>query len=380
MLTTEKSPACAIKHISLNHACLVLEGEWLIKNGLPSWDAMERELGKDEGKLQQISFDWKGAEDWDSGLLVFLRQCRNFGSKKQVRLEYSNLPEGLMKILEMAEMQSNRKAVESPVKSTFVEAAGEVYFEFLDEAKAHVTLIGEIVESFLRLIRGKAMTRLCDFFYVVQQSGADALAIVSLIAFLVGIIMAFVGVVQLRQFGADIYVANLVGIAMTREMGVVMASIILAGRTGAAFAAYIGTMKVTEEIDALKIFGVSPIDFLILPRMLALFLMVPLLTLYSDFVGMFGGYVVSMSMLDVSSTQYINQIKNAVTMTHLSVGLIKSFAFGLIVAFTGCLRGLRCGSDSSAVGVAATQAVVYGITYIVIADAIFTFIFNTLNM
>ena len=214
----------------------------------------------------------------------------------------------------------------------------------------------------------------------IQECGVQALPIVSLISFLIGLILAFVGAVQLQRFGAGIYVADLVGIGMAREMGAMMTAIILAGRTGAAFAAQLGTMTVNEEIDAYRTFGFSPMEYLVLPRMLALALMMPLLCLYADLVGMIGGAVVGIGVLDLTLTQYMQQTQGAVSLMDLSVGLGKSVMFGLLVAFSGCLRGMQCGRSSAAVGVAATSAVVTAIVFIIVTDSIVTVVTNMIGI
>lgn len=188
------------------------------------------------------------------------------------------------------------------------------------------------------------------------------------------------GAVQLRQFGAQIYVADLVGLAMAREMGPMMAAIIVAGRTGAAFAAQLGTMQVNEEIDAFKTLGIPPMEFLVMPRMLALMLMMPLLTLYANLVGILGGAVVGIGMLDLGVLQYYYQTQSAVTLLDFGTGLIKSILFGALVAIAGCLRGIQCGRSSAAVGIAATSAVVTGIVCVIVTDAIFAVLFNVLGI
>jgi phospholipid/cholesterol/gamma-HCH transport system permease protein len=215
---------------------------------------------------------------------------------------------------------------------------------------------------------------------LLQQCGVDALPIVSLISFLVGLILAFVGAVQLANFGASIYVADLVAIAMTREMGCIMVGIVMCGRTGAAFAAQLGTMKVSQEIDAFRMFGVSPVDFLVLPRLLALVFMIPLLTLYGDAVGIAGGFVVAKVMLGLSLTEYWQETREALTFLNIGSGVLKSAVFGFIVAFTGCLRGLQCGNNAAAVGLATTSAVVTAITGVIAADAVFAVAFNVLGV
>jgi len=196
----------------------------------------------------------------------------------------------------------------------------------------------------------------------------------------VGLILAFVGAVQLMMFGAQIFVADLVGIAMLRVMGAIMVGIIMAGRTGAAFAAQLGTMQVNEEIDALRTLGISPMEFLVLPRMIALIIMMPLLCVYADLMGILGGMIVGVGMLDISMVQYYQQTRAALNLNHFWIGLFQAGVFGVLVALAGCLRGIQCGRSASAVGDAATSAVVTGIVSIVVATAIITVICNVLGI
>ena len=231
----------------------------------------------------------------------------------------------------------------------------------------------------------------------------SALPIVSLISVLVGIILAFVGAVQLEQFGADIFIANLVGLGMVRDMGAMMTAIIMAGRTGAAFAAELGTMTVNEEIDALRTTGISPIDFLVVPRILALVLMMPLLTVYSDIMGILGGalvgislfgqadlerieaenvsdFLIVISLFDIGIYEYFRQTRSAIDLYDVFGGLFKSLVYGAIVAVSGCLRGMECGRSSAAVGIATTSAVVTSIVFIVVACAVLTVVYDVLSI
>jgi phospholipid/cholesterol/gamma-HCH transport system permease protein len=236
------------------------------------------------------------------------------------------------------------------------------------------------MESFGRLTIGRARFRRNDLIDIIFECGAAALPIVTLISFLVGLILAFVGAIQLTQFGAQIYVADLVGIAMAREMGALMTAIIMSGRTGAAFAAQLGTMQVNEEIDALTTFGLSPMDFLVLPRMIALILMMPLLCIYSDLMGILGGALVGVGMLKLSVTEFVNATINGVSLTDFSVGIFKSSIFGILVAICGCMRGIQCGRSASAVGLAATSAVVTAIVFIIVTDGLFAVLTNALGI
>jgi phospholipid/cholesterol/gamma-HCH transport system permease protein len=243
-----------------------------------------------------------------------------------------------------------------------------------------VGFIGEATLSLFRMLTGHAQVRRGDLFLLIQQVGAQALPIVALISILVGLILAFVGSVQLKLFGAQIFVSNLVAIGMTREMDAMMAAIIMAGRTGAAFAAQLGTMQVNEEIDALKTLGIDPMDFLVLPRIVALILMMPLLTVYANVLGILGGVLVGVGMLDITPTQYWNQTVAWLRPTDLALGVGKSVIFGIIIAVSGCLRGIQCGRNAAAVGAAATSAVVTAIVWIVVADGLSAVVTNVLGI
>jgi phospholipid/cholesterol/gamma-HCH transport system permease protein len=234
--------------------------------------------------------------------------------------------------------------------------------------------------AFANFVRGRSRYRRSDLLEIIQQCGSNALGIVSLISFMVGVILAFMGAVQLEQFGAAIYVASLVGIGMVREMGAMMTAIIMAGRTGAAFAAELGTMKVTQEIDALTTMGISPMEFLVLPRMIALILMMPLLCMYSDFVGILGGASVGITVLGLSFRTYWHETIHAITMVALAGGLIKSAVYGVLIALAGCYQGFECGNSSLAVGRATTAAVVSSIVMIVVACGLFAVLFNILGI
>ncbi len=243
-----------------------------------------------------------------------------------------------------------------------------------------VEFLGEVTVAFGRMLRGRACFRPSDLLVVMQDCGARSLPIVSLISLLVGMIFAFVGAVQLSAFGAQIYVASLVGIAIVRVMGAIMTGIIMAGRTGSAFAVHLGTMQANEEIDALVTLGINPIEFLVLPRVLALSLMMPLLCLYADFMGVLGGLAVGVFMLDLNVMEYLSMTRKALQFKDFWIGLFHSAVFGVLVALVGCLRGLQCERNAAAVGEAATSAVVNGIVNIIAATAIITVICNILGI
>jgi phospholipid/cholesterol/gamma-HCH transport system permease protein len=291
------------------------------------------------------------------------------------------LPQGARRLIALALAVPERKGARKEAKrDPFLVRVGEEGLRFFQSTGEMVGFIGEAAIAFVNLLRGRARFRSSDFVLFLQECGSEALPIVSLISLLVGMILAFVAAIQLKLFGAQIFVADIVGIAMVRVMAAIMTGIIVAGRTGAAFAAQLGTMQVNEEIDALQTLGVPPMEFLVLPRMLALSLMMPLLCLYADLMGILGGMIVGVFMLDLSFAQYVHETALNMELTYFWVGLFHSFVFGILIALAGCLRGMQCGRSASEVGKAATSAVVTSIVSIVLATAIITFVCQVLGI
>ncbi len=357
-----------------------LAGPWTRAEGVPPPEDAQREIEK-PALPTRIRFEAQGVERWDSALVAFVDALVSFAAARKVAIDLEGLPAGVSRLVGLAQAVPERgaKGAPGPEPGLFART-GQSVLAFWDDLGSFVPFLGESVLAVGSLLTGRARMRGNDFFTALQDSSSSALGIVSLISLLVGLILAFVGAVQLEQFGAAIYVADLVGIAMTREMGAIMTGIIMAGRTGAAFAAQIGNMKVTEEIDALRTFGISPMEYLVLPRMLALLLMMPLLTIYADFVGIAGGFLVGIGMLDLTPEQYVNRTVEAVSLTNFAVGIVKGGVFGVLVAVAGCLRGMQCGNDSAAVGSATTSAVVTSIVLIIVVDAVFTVVLNILGV
>ncbi|MBP1748696.1 MAG: transporter permease protein [Deltaproteobacteria bacterium] len=328
-----------------------------------------------------VRFDASGLSGWDSTLLTFLveisRQCSRLG----IFLETDSLPEGAKRLLKLASAVPERQGASREFrKEPFFSRIGEQTLHFLASITEMLGFLGDASCAIGRFLTGRANFRRADLILFLEESGSQAFPIVSLISLLVGLILAFVGAVQLKTFGAQIYVADLVGIAMVRVMGAIMTGIIMAGRTGASYAAQLGTMQVNEEIDALRTLGVSPMEFLVLPRMLALIIMMPVLCVYADVMGILGGLIVGVLMLDLNPVVYLNQTRAALSLTNVWIGLIHSAVFGVIVALAGCLRGIQCGRSASAVGHATTSAVVTGIVSIIVATAIITIICNVLGI
>ena len=357
-----------------------LSGAWRLRGGMASDAKLEQELERSP-QPARVTFEVQNLTHWDSSILTFLTNISEFCRQHGIAMDRAGLPAGVRRLLELAEAVPEKKgARKEEVETPFLERVGNSAIGAGESMGEMLKFLGEMSITFVRLFRMKARFRAVDLFLLIQQCGAQALPIVTLISFLVGVILAFVGAVQLKQFGAQIYVADLVGIAMVHDMAAMMTGIIMAGRTGAAFAAQLGTMKVTQELDAFTTMGFSPLEFLVLPRVIALVLMMPLLCLYSDFVGVMGGAVIGVGMLDLSWTTYFRETVNAISLTSVFGGVFKGAVYGVLIALAGCLRGMQCGSSSSAVGDAATSAVVTGIVAIVVACGVFAVVFYVLGI
>ena len=359
---------------------LGLSGSWKIGNVLSSSDEVLSKM-KASPTIRRIAFDTQNLSGWDSGLLTFLLKVVNECSQNNILVEKDGLPQGVRKLFDLATTVPEKKGVRRETAGEpFFSRVGEQVLNFFQSLNEMLAFIGEVFLAFLKLLRGKARFRISDLTLFIQQGGAQALPIVALISALVGLILAFIGAIQLRLFGAGIYVADLVAIGMLRAMGAIMVGIILAGRTGAAYAAELGTMQVNEELDSLQSLGISPMEFLVLPRVLALTLMMPLLCLYADLMGILGGMFVGVSMLDISVMEYYHETCKAATLNDFWVGLFSSLVFGILVSLSGCLRGMECGRSASDVGNAATSAVVTGIVSIIVAMGIITFVCEVIRI
>jgi phospholipid/cholesterol/gamma-HCH transport system permease protein len=357
---------------------LELSGDWL-RDGVPP------EIEGDTPTEAPAKFLTDQLGDFDSTLPAFiLSHLRSVAPPAEdtetAKPSLDGLPPNLLGLMELAlavpEESDARQKSSDPSE---IKKLGKISIRVWASVLSVTEFTGQSMLALGRFLTGRARFRSRDFWMVVQECGSQALPIVSLISFLIGLILAFVGNVQLASFGASLYVADLVGIAMVREMGVVMTAIIMSGRTGAAFAAHLGSMKANEEIDALKTFGFDPFDFLVLPRMLALILMMPLLTLYANFVGILGGMLVG-AAVGIPPLLYWNETVAAIDLTTASLGVFKSVFFGAVIAMSGCLQGMHAGNSSAAVGEATTRAVVASITAIIILDSGFAAIFTILGI
>lgn len=349
----------------------VLSGDWSLERDTPRFEAVLAGSAGARLPARALTVDASQLGAWDSSLLVFLEQAQAYCDAQQIVLDPSGLPEPVTRLLALSRAVPERVAVvDAPDSPSVIERLGKSALETWTSVEDTLTFAGQVALAGVQLPTGKVRMRWREFFVVVQSNSSGALPIVTLIALLVGVIIAFLGVVVLERFGAGYYSSYLVGFGMLREMGALMTGIIMAGRTGAGFAAELGSMKITEEIDAFVTLGVSPVEHLVLPRMLGILLMMPLLTLYADFVGIMGGLMVAVSLLDLSATQFVGGMLMAVTLSDALLGVFKGFVFGGLIGFAGCLKGLQTGNGASAVGRAATSAVVLGITLIILANAV----------
>lgn len=380
MANTPEKPELHWDRKDHDNLMLRLAGMWRIGEAIPSSEQVKEEI-ESSSDLRRISFDTEQLLAWDSSLLTFLVRLEKECQDRAIETDRGGLPEGVQRLLNLATaVPAKKDARRTSAKESLLPRVGRQVLDFGHGSMEMLAFIGEAFLALVKLMSGRARFRRSDLFLFMQQSGAQALPIVSLISILVGLILAFIGAVQLALFGAQIYVASLVGISMIRVMGAVMAGVIMAGRTGAAFAAQLGTMTVNEEIDALTTLGISPMEFLVLPRMLALFFMMPLLCIYADLMGVLGGLIVGVYMLDLNFWEYVNQTRATVALSNFWIGLIHAAVFGILIALSGCLRGMQCGRSASAVGLAATSAVVTGIVSIVVATAIITVICDILGV
>lgn len=354
-------------------------GVWKMGAPLPSQAAGALEAVRGGG-LQAVRLRCEALSAWDSSLLVFLVQLVRTAQERRIVVR-RELPHGLERLVQLAFAVPAKQGASRAVRQQGpVAALGSAVLALPGKLEEFTAFVGDVALAVLRFLTGRSQMRRQDLLTAMYECGVLSLPIISLTSLLFGLILAFVGAVQLTQFGAQIYVAGLVGIGMLRVMGAVMVGVVMSGRVGASFAALIGTMQVNEEVDALSTLGISPIDFLVLPRMLALTLMVPVLTLYADLMGILGGFLVGVAMLDLSALEYLNATVRMVSFSHGIIGLSYAVVFGVIIALSGCYQGIRCGRSAQAVGKATTTAVVHGIVGIIVATAIITVLCNVLKV
>jgi phospholipid/cholesterol/gamma-HCH transport system permease protein len=354
---------------------VALSGDWIARASGVEAEALPRILATDPS---QLSFETGGLGRWDSALIAFLTALRDAAQAAGIGFDDAGLPASARRLLTLVARPAAARL--EPQHFSVLVRTGRWMAALVGELVELAALVGDLCLRAGAALRGRAAMRGSDLLDCVREAGPAALPIVTVVNLLVGGILAFVGAVQLRAFGADIYVASLVGIAVVREMAALMTAIIMSGRTGGAYAATLATMQGNEEIDALKAVGIPVFDFLILPRVLALTAMMPILYLYGCAVGIFGGFLVAVATLDLSPIAFIDATRAAVSGDQFGLGLAKSVSFGALIAIAGCRVGLRAGRSAAAVGEAATAAVVASIVGVIALDAAFAICANALGI
>ncbi len=313
----------------------------------------------------------------DSAGALGLLQLEDKARANSIPFQFDHVSEGAKRIMGLVNPKAlTMKPLAGEKKSNIIEQIGEGSLRMFNDFISIMTFLGDLLTALSRSFFHPRVTRLEDVFFYMKRAGVEGLPIVGLISFLLGLIIAFMSSLQLKQFGANIYVASLVGVAMVSELGPIMTAIIVAGRSGSAFAAEIGTMKVNEEVDALVAMGFDPTQFLAVPKVLAAMVAVPLLTLYSDFFGIVGGLVVGVVGLDLTVYTYVRETMSVITVTSIFKGLLKSVVFAVLIAGIGCQRGFQVRGGAQAVGSATTSAVVAGIFLIIVTDSAFAILFT----
>jgi len=358
---------------STDSATIVLEGRITAYTVAPIWRAALETLSRNPNRRVVVDASRLDYVD-DTGIaLLFDLRRRQRPPGAEVAIE--NLAPNLAALVEGYDPADFAEQYRKPAPIGITENVGRETAHILADMAAMTAFIGECTAALGHALRRPGIVRWGEVVAVATEAGANAVPIVVLIGFLMGVIIAFQTAVVAEKFGAVIFVVNGVGIAMLRELGALMTAIVFAGRTGAAFAAQIGTQKVNEEVNAIVTFGLDPVRFLVLPRLLAAAVVMPLLTVLADVIGLFGGALVMLSF-DISFVQYYNQLIGAVEASDFLLGLIKAVVFGLVIAAIGCQRGLATGAGAASVGRSATSTVVTSIVWIVVIDGLFAVLVN----
>ncbi len=364
-----------------NEATLVFHAPLTISNA-PNYD-FRLDIEKSFSNIELINLDFSNINQYDSYFVLLVQNFRRFtlGNGSNLNLLGMKKPMAdYLKAMEKSQTDDKIPAKKHNALVEYITYIGKEVKKIVSDTHNFIEFSGELFLKFLYIFYKPSAIRWKDFPFHFTRSGVGAVPIVILIVFLIGLISGYQGAIQLSRFGADIYIADLVGIAITRELGPLMTAILVAGRSGSAFAAELGTMKVSDEIDALETMGFDSMSFHIIPRILSVVVAMPLLTLITDLAGIFGGLVAALATLDISSTAYINQLQLAVSYADIGSGLIKSVVFGFLVAAIGCFRGMQVRGGAESVGKYTTASVVTGVFLIILADAVFTFVFQVIGV
>ena len=377
MTLTKVKKEIDITQTEKNTLTVTISGE-VVNQNVESPLTVLRSLLKSE--IKKISFKEENLKNWDSSLVLLVYEIKCLCAENNIKCDISDLPHNLQDLIALSFAVDRKPTKDRGDNLSVVERVGKNTLNILQKISKVLDFIGSVCQGIGRAISFRSVMRKIDFWSALEDCGPKAIGIVCLISFLVGLILAFVGAVQLQTFGAQIYVASLVTIGMCRIMGAIMVGIIMAGRTGSSYAASIGTMQVNEELDALQTMGLSRIDFLVLPRLFAMLIAMPLLTMVADFLGMVGGAFIGVFMMDLPYQEYWKFAFNAFHLNNFLVGIFHGFCFGIIIALCGCYSGLNCGRNADSVGKATTQSVVCAIVWMIVVTGIITLICQELNI
>jgi phospholipid/cholesterol/gamma-HCH transport system permease protein len=356
-----------------------LAGDWKVREEIPEFERLA-EGRADPERIRELRFDTSELGEWDSSLAAFLLDAVRYCDSRGIAVQQDALPDDLVRLLGLARVATEWEIRPASRKEPFLARLGGKGIAAVQGVVGFTTFVGELALGFARVLMGRERFRWRDFWLAIEANSAGAFPIVTLISFLAGFIIAFLGAVVLVEFGAVYYISYLIGFGMLRQMAALMTAVIITGRTGAAFAAELGSMKMMEELDAYKTLGLSPISYLVAPRVLAIVLMMPLLTIYSMFVGILGGLFVAVTVAGLSPAQYFFGLLTPITIVDALLGVFKGLVFGVIIGVSGCMQGMQAGTDAAAVGRAATRAVVMGITLIILANAIIDVLASILDI
>jgi phospholipid/cholesterol/gamma-HCH transport system permease protein len=377
------APAATILAMEEDGATILrAEGEWLV---VTAADLDRRLHDLDMPQDRRVRVDLAGVDRLDSAGAWLLLRTEHELEARGNQVELANLEARFAPLVEQVRARGIAEPLPHPIPPHhtfvgFLARIGMVTEQLLHRVYEILGFTGLVTVTFLRLLRQPRRLRVVATLVQMERVGLDAMPIVGLLSFLIGVVMAYQGADQLRRFGAEIYTVNLLGISILRELGVLLSAIIIAGRSGSAFTAQIGTMQVNEEIDALRTLGLDPIEVLVLPRLLGLGLTLPLLVFYADFMGILGGGLMSWVVLDINIPNFLTQLQSAVTTTTLWVGVVKAPFFAAIIALVGCYEGLNVTRSAESVGRLTTQSVVESIFFVIVTDATFSIVFSILKV
>ena len=359
---------------------LAAEGAWTIETAA----AMDRRLaGVDRRGCKSVRLELSGLSALDTAGAWILQRTLAALRSEGLDAEYAGVPATYRALLERV-AESGAPAPPVPTRPfaplLFLARVGDGVFGAIFQGRDLLGFYGLVTIAMLRSLLRPGRIRFTSLVYHLEHTGVTALPIVGLLAFLIGVVLAYQGIDQLRVFGAEIFTVNLVGVATLREMGILITAIIVAGRSGSAFTAQIGTMQVNEEVDALSTIGLDPIEVLVLPRVLALMIALPLLTFFADIMALVGGGLMVLMLADLSVQQFLNQLLSAMTPTTFWVGMVKAPVFAFVIALVGCFEGLNVTGSAESVGRLTTKAVVESIFLVIVLDAAFSILFSTLGV